>query len=105
VRYRLREHPRVFVDLDAIARWIEDYAGYDLAFRKIDEIRSAIAALAVEPHRGTRREDVQPNLRILTVAKKAVVAFTVNDEAHAVMIYAVTYGGADWARIVRRRAR
>jgi plasmid stabilization system protein ParE len=45
VNYRIRFHPLVARDLDAIARWILDYAGPDAAVRKLVEIEAAIATL------------------------------------------------------------
>ena len=49
--YRIRFHPLVARDLDAIAHWIlDDYAGPDAAARKLAEIEAAIATLQVTPH-------------------------------------------------------
>jgi plasmid stabilization system protein ParE len=51
VNYRVRFHPLVAHDLDAIARWILDYAGPDAAARKLVEIEAAIATLKTTPPR------------------------------------------------------
>ena len=40
--YRIRFHPLVARDLDAIAHWIIDYAGPEVATRKLSEIEAAI---------------------------------------------------------------
>lgn len=50
--YRIRYHPLVARDLDVIARWILDYAGPDVAARKLLEIDAAIATLKATPHKG-----------------------------------------------------
>jgi plasmid stabilization system protein ParE len=103
VIYRIRFHPLVARDLDAIARWVLDYAGPDSAARKLAEIEAAIATLRETPHKGSLRTEIAPSLRAIPAGRKAVVAFVVDDEAAEVLIYAVTYGGADW--IARSRAR
>lgn len=94
--YRIRFHPLVARDLDAIARWILDYAGPDAAARKLAEIEAAIATLKTTPHKGSTRDEIAPGLRAIPAGRKAVVAFVVDDAAAEVLIYAVTYGGADW---------
>lgn len=83
-------------DLDAIAGWILDYAGPDAAERKLAEIEAAIATLKTTPHKGSNRDEIAPGLRVIPAGRKAVVAFVVDDAAAEVLIYAVTYGGADW---------
>jgi len=103
VSYRLRFHPAVADDLDAIARWLIDYAGPDAAARKLDEIEATLTRLAGLPHTGSVRDDIAPGLRAIPAGRKAVIAFTVDDAASEVFIHAVTYAGADW--IGRRRVR
>ena len=103
--YRIRFHPLVGRDLDTIARWILDYAGSDIAARKLTEIEAAIATLKDTPHKGSLRPEIAPGLRALPAGRKAVVAFAVDDEAAEVLIYAVTYGGADWVARSRERSR
>lgn len=93
--YRIRFHPLVARDLDAIARWILDYAGPDIAARKLAEIEAAIATLKDTPHKGSLRDEIAPGLRAIPAGRKAVIAFVVDDDAAEVLIYAVTYGGAD----------
>lgn len=95
--YRICFHPYVARDLDAIAHWILDYAGPDAAARKLAEIEAAIATLKATPHKGSHRDDIAPRLRAIPAGRKAVVAFVADDDAAEVLIYAVTYGGADWA--------
>ena len=103
MRYRIRFHPLVTRDLDAIAQWIIDYAGGKVADRKLTEIEQAIATLAQTPHKGSIRDEIAPGLRAIPAGRKAVIAFTVDDEAGEVFIHAVTYGGADWVERSRSR--
>lgn len=103
--YRIRFHPLVARDLDAIALWILDYAGPEVAARKLVEIEAAIATLKETPHKGSLRDEIAPGLRAIPAGRKAVVAFTVDDDTAEVLIYAVTYGGADWAMRSSLRSR
>ncbi|SEO85456.1 Plasmid stabilization system protein ParE [Salinihabitans flavidus] len=95
--YRIRYHPLVARDLDAIVQWILDYAGPDAAALKLAEIEAAIATLKATPHKGSLRDEIAPGLRAIPAGRKAIIAFVVDDDTAEVQIYAVTYGGADWA--------
>ena len=103
--YRIRFHPLVARDLDAIAQWINDYAGSEAAARKLAEIEAAIATLKATPHKGSLRDEIAPGLRAIPAGRKAVVAFVVDDDEREVLIYAVTYGGADWVGQSSARSR
>jgi len=105
VNYRIRFHPLVARDLDAIARWILDYAWPAATARKLVEIEAAIATLKVTPHKGSLRNEIAPGLRAIPAGRKAVIAFVVDDDHSEVLIYAVTYGGADWAMRSSARSR
>ena len=94
--YRIRFHPLVARDLNSIAQWIIDYAGPEAAARKLAEIEAAIAKLKTTPHKGSLRDEIAPGLRAIPAGRKAVIAFVVDDDEGEVLIYAITYGGADW---------
>lgn len=101
--YRIRFHPLVARDLDAIAQWILEYAGPDAADRKLAEIEAAIGTLKTTPHKGSLRDEIAPGLRAIPAGRKGLIAFVVDDAAVEVLICAVTYGGSDWARRSRVR--
>lgn len=102
--YRIRFHPLVADDLDWIAAWISDYAGASSAEAKLDEIERTINSLASTPHKGSLREEIAPGLRAISAGRKGVVVFMVDDDLREVLIYAVSYGGADWIRRSRARS-
>lgn len=54
--------------------------------------------LSTFPHRGTKRDDVRPGLRITNYKRRAVIAFEVDDAAAQVAIIGVFYGGRDYER-------
>ncbi len=104
MKYRIRFHPLVERDLEAVTEWIIDCAGVDVAARKLSEIEEAIESLADMPHRASRRDGVVPGLRVIPAGRKGVVAFTVDDVARVVLIQTGTYGGVDWVSQSRGRS-
>lgn len=102
--YRIRFHPSVANDLEWIAGWISDYAGSSVASAKLAEIEGTILGLAAMPHKGSTRDEIAPGLRAIPAGRKGVVVFKVDDDMREVLIYAVTYGGADWIKRSRSRS-
>ena len=96
MNYQIKFHPLVARDLDTIASAIIDYAGAVVAARKLGEIEAVIATLKDTPHKGSTRDEIVPGLRAIPAGRKAVIAFVVDDDVREVLIYAITYGGADW---------
>lgn len=94
--YRLRYHPSVAGDLETISDLIEDYAGAQVAHSKLTEIAKAAQGLRRLPHIGTQRDHILPGLRAIPAARRAVIAFIVDDDTCEVHVLAITYGGADW---------
>lgn len=102
--YRLRYHPSVADDLTIISELIEEYAGPHIARRKLAEIAEVAQSLRTLPHIGTLRDHILPGLRAIPAARRAVIAFTVDDEAREVYVLSITYGGADWITRAGRRS-
>ena len=96
MKYKIRFHPLVARDLDAIASVIIDYSGPEAAARKLAEIEAVIESLERTPHKGSIRDEIAPGLRAIPAGRKAVIAFVIDDGAREVLIYTITYGGADW---------
>ncbi|WP_170423996.1 type II toxin-antitoxin system RelE/ParE family toxin [Ruegeria arenilitoris] len=102
--YTVRYHPSVADDLLTISDLIEDYAGAQVARRKLAEIAEVALGLRALPHRGSRRDHILPGLRAIPAARRAVIAFTVDDDRQEVHVLAVTYGGADWITRIGHRS-
>lgn len=101
--YEVHRHPLVRTDLINITILIGDYAGYDIAESKIDQIEQKLNSLTDFPHIGTIRDDIYPGLRAIPVAEKAVICFTVNEPAATVNVICISYAGADWMSRVKER--
>lgn len=99
--FRIRLHPAVSGDLERIARLVADYAGPEAALRRLAEIETVIDSLQDTPHKGSTRDDIAPGLRAIPAGRKAVVVFSVDDEAREVLVHVVGFAGSDW---IGRRA-
>ncbi|MGE4238948.1 type II toxin-antitoxin system RelE/ParE family toxin [Ramlibacter sp.] len=82
-----------------LQRYIAEAASPDIAARYANAIVSYCESLRTFPHRGTRRDDVRPGLRITNYRKRAVIAFDV--EADTVSIIGVFYGGQNYEAKLR----
>ena len=90
MKYRVRFHPAVSDDLAAIVKMIADHAGPQAAKCRLAEIQEVIASLQHTPHKGTIRDEIAPGVRAIPAGRKAVVAFTVDDDAREVLIQSAT---------------
>ena len=101
--YLVEEKPDVFSDYLAIAEHIERWTGdRAMADRTVDAIRDFIKSLSTVPHRGTKRDDLRPGLRIVPFKKRTTIAIEIDDNAEVVTILRVFYGGQDYEAILGR---
>ena len=84
MNYRLRYHSSVADDLTIIAELIANYASPEIAKQKLNQIDATARGLIDLPHCGTRRDHILPGLRAIPAARRAVIVFTVDDDAHEV---------------------
>lgn len=94
MNYRVAYAPEAQEQLAALYNYIAESASPDIAVRYTEAIVTYCESLRTFPHRGTRRDDVRPGLRITHYRKRAVIAFAV--EAEQVFILGVFYGGQDY---------
>lgn len=93
------QYPVVFTpeaqeQLAALYRYIAAAASPQIADRYTSAIVTYCEGLQTFPHRGTRRDDIRPGLRITSYKKRVVIAFDV--DADRVSIIGVFYGGQDF---------
>lgn len=101
-RYRVELAPEVVGDLAAIARHVESWTfERALADRTVAAIRAYLGGFGTVPHRGTRRDDLMPGLRIVPFKRRTAIAFTIDDDARTVRILRVFYGGQDYESVLR----
>ena len=56
-------------------------------------------SLRTFPHRGTRRDDIHPGLRVTNYRKRTVIAFAVSE--NTVLVLGIFYGGQDFETILQ----
>ena len=83
-------------------RYIAVAASTEIAARYTEAIVAYCESLRSFPHRGTKRDDIRPGLRITNYKKRAVIAFTVDEER--VSIIGVFYGGQDYETVFRNES-
>jgi plasmid stabilization system protein ParE len=98
VSYRVAFSPEAEEQLAALYSYIAAAASPEIAARYTEAIVTYCEGLRAFPHRGTRRDDVRPGLRIINYRKRAVIAFFV--DAEQVSIIGVFYGGQDYETIL-----
>lgn len=97
-KYAVVFSPEATENLVSLYQYIAEHGSPTTAARYTEAIVAYCECLATFPHRGTKRDDIRPGLRITNYKHRAVIAFEVNEEAERVAIVGVFYGGRDYAR-------
>jgi len=101
-KYSVLFTPDAEKDLATIYDYIAITKGMpDVAWAYILKLKKSCETLENAPIRGRKRDDLRPNLRVLSLAKNAVAAFEVDKEKQTVTILNVFYGGKDYDAIIR----
>jgi len=100
-RYAVIFTPRAERQLDSLYAYIAAHGGELRADNYVSGIVADCQSLATFPERGTMRDDVRPNLRIMGHARRVTIAFSVNITTEIVAIHGVFYGGQDFEPVLR----
>jgi toxin ParE1/3/4 len=79
--------------LDRLYAYIAKESGDVRADAYIEGIVARCLSLATFPERGTKRDDIRPNLRTMGHERSATIAFSIDRATQAVTIIGVFYGG------------
>jgi toxin ParE1/3/4 len=82
--------PLAKAHLEALENYIAQAASARIAANYVDEILQYCASLKTFPHRGARRDDIRPGVRIIGFRRRVTIAFEVTD---SINILGVFYGG------------
>ena len=94
--YTVAFTPEAEEQLATLYRYIAAAASPAIAERYTNAILTHCEGLYTVPNRGTRRDDVRPNLRITNYKRRTIIAFAVDDVALTVTIIGIFYGGQDY---------
>lgn len=90
--------PEAEDNLISLYAYIAEHGSPVVAERYTSAIVAYCESMVTFPHRGTRRDDIRPGLRITNYKRRAVIAFEIDDAAAVVSILGVFYGGRDYER-------
>lgn len=99
MQYTVIFTPEAQEQLAKLYRYIAAAASPEIAAHYTDAIVTYCDGLQAFPHRGTRRDDIRPGLRITNYKKRVVIAFDV--DAELVSIIGVFYGGQDFETVLQ----
>lgn len=100
--YRVSLTPDAVSDLTGIYEFIADSSGFpEVAWRYISKLKERCEGLHHVPIRGRDRNDIRPNLRILSLDKNAIAAFEVDEDQQEALILNIFYGGEDYETIMQ----
>ncbi len=98
-QYNVIFSPRAEQQLDDLYTYIADRGGEERAERYVNGIIGFCQSFSTFPERGTKRDDVRPNLRTIGYAKRVTIAFSVKPDR--VTIHGVFYGGQDFEAVMQ----
>ena len=100
-RYTVVFTPRAERQLNALYVRIADDKGQATADNYVDGIVADCRSLSIFPERGTKHDEIRPNLRTKGHARRVTIAFSVNDSTETVVIHGVFYGGQEFEQLLR----
>lgn len=100
-RYTVVFTPRAEQQLADLYAYIANDSGEARAEKFVGAIVADCLSLATFPERGSKRDDIRPNLRTKGYALRVTLAFSVDHLAASVAIHGVFYGGQDFEPSLR----
>ena len=88
--------PRAKDQLGNLYAYIADRSGEARADNFVNGIVEHCLSLSTFPERGTRRDDIRTNMRIMGHTKRVTVAFSVEKPTSSVVVHGIFYGGQDF---------
>lgn len=92
--YTIIFSPEAEEQLVNLHHYVSEAASHEVATEFTNAIISYCETIREFPHRGTKRDDIRPGLRITHFKKTTIIAFAVFDER--VVILGVYYGGQNY---------
>lgn len=96
--YRVVFSPEAEDQLAELFQYIAQASSPERAAGYTEAIVSYCESLRTYPHRGMKRDDIRPGIRITNYRKRAVIAFAV--EGDTVSVLGVFYGGRDYETLL-----
>ncbi|ADH88099.1 plasmid stabilization system [Ancylobacter novellus DSM 506] len=95
--YRIIFSPEAEEDLIGIYRFVSQRSGRDLALGYVQRIEAYCRGFATFPKRGTCRDDLAPNTRLVGFERRVMIAFHIDGDL--VVFDRILYGGRSLDRL------
>jgi plasmid stabilization system protein ParE len=86
------------LDLERLFDWLSEFASPVSATHVVLDLQDFIEGLDLAAERGTRRDDLRTDLRVIA-HRRSVIAVMVDEDS--VYIMRIFYGGEDWEATLR----
>ncbi len=93
--------PRAEGQLENLYAYIAQHSSVARAESFVGAVVADCLSLSTFPERGTKRDDIRPNLRTKGYARRVTIAFSVNVSTGVVAIHGIFYGGQDFEMLLR----
>jgi toxin ParE1/3/4 len=100
VTYAVRFAPEALDQILSLRRYIAAAATAEVAESYAGSVVAFCEGLGMFPHAGSPRDDIRPGLRTSSFKKRVVVAYAVDDEARALTVVGLFYGGQDFSSLL-----
>ena len=91
--------PEAQAQLLDLYRYIANAASPEIAARYTDSIACFCESFLPAPHRGRKRDDIRPGLRITNYRRRTVIAFKVDGDQVAILGF--FHGGRDYDSLLQ----
>ena len=92
--HRVVFHPRARRELDELYDYISENGSPRQAGEFVSKIRDYCLGFSTFPERGTRRDDIEPGVRVVGFRRRVSIVFTVTE--NEVWILGIYYGGRNF---------
>ena len=99
-RHRVVFTPRAERQLQELYSFIAENGGETRAGAFVGGLLADCQSLATFPERGTKRDDIRPNVRVKGYKRRVSIAFSVDPVSVMVVIHGVFYGGQDFESLL-----
>lgn len=89
--HRVIFHPRARRELNDLYDYIAEQSGHDRAGDFVGQIKTYCLGFATFPERGTKRDDIEPGVRMVGFRRRVSIVFSVDPAT--VFILGIFYGG------------
>ena len=99
--YHIRLQPEAETDLQLLYQGLLERSGSQPTARGyINRITDYLQTFDTYPKRGSLRNEIKQDLRVVGFERRVSIAFLVDDDANEVVVFRILYGGQDYAQML-----